>query len=115
MTLAELTNIHTVTIQERTQSQDSTGAMYHTWSTVDGAPTKARVVPMNVREILDYQRSGVEASHKIIFSEDPSMTPNKRIVYDNQVYLFGGELNWHNLNRGWTVMARLLTSHPDNV
>jgi len=115
MTLAQLTSIHTVTIQEKTTSQGSAGGMETTWTTVDGAPTSARVVPLDSKESLEFQRAGIEADTKIFFSEDPAMDTKKRIVYDSKVYLFAGEVEWQNLGRGWAVVARYISGHPDNV
>ena len=115
MTLSELTSIHSVTIEEKTTTRGSAGGEETSWSTVVGAPTTARVVPMSAKESLDFQRSGLEVDTKIFFSSDPAMTSKKRVVYDGKMYLFAGELDWDNLARGWTVLARYIGEHPENV
>ena len=115
MTLSELSNIHTIEIQAKTLTRGSAGGMEVTWAAVDGAPTSARISPMSARESIEYQRSGLEVDTKVYFNTDPSMDSNHRIKYDGKYYLFAGEVEWGNLGRGWTVLARYLGSHPDNV
>jgi len=114
MTLNSLL-VHTCEIQQKTQSRDDTGAVQYTWSAVVGAPTTCRLQPMNSKESLNFRRSGVEVDTKVFFDSDPGMGPNRRIVFESRYYLFQGVYEWDHINRGWTVIAKYLSSHADNV
>ena len=106
--------VHTCEIQQKSQAQDDFGGMTYTWSAVADAPTTCRVQPMSSKESLNFRRSGIEVDTKVYFNEDPGMGPNRRIKFEGRYYLFQGVYEWDHLDRGYTVIAKYLSSLPDN-
>jgi head-tail adaptor len=115
MTLAELTSIHTIEIQEETVTRGPAGSAVRVWSAVDGAPTGARAVPLTTAEIMEFDRYGMRVDTKFFFSIDPSMNEKKRILFESRIYEFAGATEWDYLNRGWTVHTVFRSNLPDNI
>lgn len=115
MTLAQLTNTHSIQIQEETVTQGVAGSLVRQWTTVPDAPTKARAVPLNTQEIMEFDRYGMKVDTKFFFATDPQMSESRRIVFENRIYEFTSVTEWDYLNRGWTVHTVYRSQLPENV
>lgn len=115
MTLAGLTTIHDVLIQQATVTKGVSGARKMAWLVKTGAPTKARAVPASAREIADFERKGIRVDTKFYFSTDPGMTETCRIVFESQYYEYAATLEPDHMGWFWIVFTALRTSAPENA
>ena len=115
MTLAGLTTVHSVLIQQATVSKGGSAARKMAWLVKSGAPTEARAVPASAREIADFERKGQQVDTKFYFSTDPGMDETCRIVFGGQYYEYAATLNPDHLGWYWIVFTALKTSSPENA
>lgn len=115
MSLLGLTSIHAVQIQYASIAKDGAKARVISWLPVTGAPTRSRIVPVNLREIESFSKKGHEISCKAYFTSDPQMDSTNRLVFNGQVYEYVASCDFDNVGRLWVVYLKLRDTMPANV
>lgn len=110
MSLESLCNQDVITVQTETAT---TGASFgNTVSLGAASVIRCLVQEMGASEILKYQAQGVEVSHELFFSTDPSITKQQRITWNGtklevKAYYKEGRPGKNLL---WIVIANAITT-----
>lgn len=94
---------HTITIQQRSDSQNSYGEQANTWTTF--AEVRASVEPLQGREFFASQQMQAEVTTRFRIRYLDGVTADMRISYDGRTFDIQAVLNPNERGRELHIMA----------
>lgn len=89
MSLADLTSIHTITVQNETVTVGASFGKSHTWA--DRSPTlTCNFQFLNASEMTLFAARGMKANAMAYFSSNPSITISNRVKYGSRIFRVTG-------------------------
>ena len=70
---------HSIVIQQKSATRDAMGGETNTWT--DFTTRRARIMPLQGRELADQRKLYAEVTHKIILRYVDSVVPTMRVKY----------------------------------
>lgn len=105
MSLASLTSIHSVTIEQRTTAKDAAAGVTRTWSTK--STKTCRVQPLSASKRAEFAKNEIQVSHTMYFDVDPSISNGDRIKFGSRYFeVRSNARNVDELNRLYVVYAQ---------
>jgi len=95
---------HRITLQQKTETRDSFGAVIETWN--DVATLYASIEPLRGKEFFDAQQVNAEVTIRIRIRYRSGVTPNMRVLFGTRTFDIQSVINVDERNREMILMCR---------